>query len=143
MNKQNFSKMRDKKLREQVFYSLLLYKEMNGEKITIRKYEDFRKKYTFAPSVYHISKVCGGWKTGCRIIGLEVGSQYSKQEILESIHQAYLENNCYITAEKYRIWASKNEQPSLRTVLKKFGSWNEALLNVKFTYMLEEMNYKY
>lgn len=118
---------RQEDIRRRASYYLALYLIEEGEVITIKNYEQFRKRHRSAPSVYHVSKAFGTWREGCEKAGLRVGVRYSRAEIFDALGAAMNSLGNNMTVAEYRQWARANGAPSMKVFITEFGSWSNAL----------------
>jgi hypothetical protein len=88
------------------------------------------------PSVKAIYSKFNNWNNALKQAGIDI--QYHKkdnitdQDIIEALHLAKTEiSNQKLTRSYYSQWAKNNNKPSESTIIKRFGSWREALIKAK------------
>ncbi|WP_114571782.1 homing endonuclease associated repeat-containing protein [Exiguobacterium flavidum] len=113
--------------KEEILKSFERYAQDVGSTITLKKYQEWRKTVHHAPSHYHIVKMFGSWHDACTAAGLEASVTYSKAELAASLRQAIEEVGFSLSFEAYREWAKRNNKPSTKALLHRYGSWSAAI----------------
>lgn len=113
--------------REDIIETLAIYSRDMGSIITLKKYQQWRKLHPKAPSHYHIVKTFGSWHDACAEAGLEASVTYSKTELSNALREAIQEMGFSLSFEAYREWAKRNNKPSTKAILHRYGSWSAAV----------------
>ncbi|MFZ0077367.1 hypothetical protein D3D03_10895 [Exiguobacterium sp. RIT452] len=113
--------------KDEILKSFHRYAQDVGSTITLKKYQIWRKSVHHAPSHYHIVKMFGSWHDACTAAGLEASVTYSKAELAASLRQAIEEVGFSLSFEAYREWAKRNNKPSTKALLHRYGSWSAAI----------------
>jgi len=113
--------------REDIIETLAVYARDMGSIITLKKYQEWRKLHPKAPSHYHIVKTFGSWHDACAEAGLEASVTYSKTELSGALREAIQEMGFSLSFEAYREWAKRNNKPSTKAILHRYGSWSAAV----------------
>lgn len=114
--------------KEEAISILKQYKCEQGEIITLPKYEKWRKsRKQDTPSAYQLREMFGSWGKVCEMGGLKARTRYTKAQLLYFLNAAREDHGRFPTSEEYYQWAITNQAPALRTIIKHYGSWKNAI----------------
>lgn len=82
----------------------------------------------YKPGRTLIAKQFGSWNKAVQAAGLDAVSNHSKQfsheDIFQQLRECYEENDNFLSMD---IYVASNRSPKVATIIKYFGSWNEAI----------------
>lgn len=98
--------------------------EENGK---IPSYNDMCSKNGYPSSIVY-AKHFGSWNNALKLVGFETYKQYTNKELLDELYRFVEENDRVPTTSDFN---SNKNFPSSSVYQKRFGSWNDALIEAK------------
>lgn len=111
--------------------SLKLCSRYHGSRFTIKEYNMIRKKHPEMLSVNSIIYHYGTWKNALMMNGYHSAHNYTDYDCLRAVEQAISDAGLgmsKLSSTMYVDWVKENPRnPSLTTLITRFGSWRNTL----------------